>query len=191
MRFAQQRLHPTVDPFKALHAAVKYAVTATTGRGDYTWRKLSRRWPPGGLRLPAAIKPVPRATVIVDTSGSMGSKELAKALGVVEQGLRSVPCGGIRVLADDTCVQSAQRVFRADQVKLGGGGGTNMGLLIEQAAEERPAPNAIVVVTDGYTPWPKSRVRPRVVACLTEEPDSDYYKVPDWITKVVLHDNRQ
>ncbi len=164
-------------------------MTATAGRGDYTWRKLPRRWPPGGLRLPSPISPVPRATVIVDTSGSMGSKELAQALGVVEQGLRSVPSGGIRVLAGDRCVQSAQKVFRADQVELKGGGGTDMGRLIEQAADERPAPDAIVVVTDGWTRWPKSKVRPRVVACLTEQPSSDSYKVPDWITTVVLHDH--
>jgi predicted metal-dependent peptidase len=188
-RFAEAKLRPKVDPFRALHAAVKYAVTATTGRGDYTWRRLPRRWPPGGLRLPSPIKPVPRATVIVDTSGSMGTRELAQALGVVEQGLRSVPSGGIRVLAGDRCVQSAQKVFRADQVELKGGGGTDMGRLIEQAADERPAPDAVVVITDGWTPWPSSPVRPRVVACLTEEPNSDSYKVPEWITKVVLHDH--
>ena len=69
-RFAEEKLRPTVDPFKALHAAVKYAVTATTGRGDYIWRKLPRRSPPGGLRLPSPIRPAPRATVIVDTSGT-------------------------------------------------------------------------------------------------------------------------
>jgi len=84
-RFAEEKLRPKVDPFKALHAAVKYAVTASTGRGDYTWRRLPRRSPPGGLRLPSPIQPVPRATVIVDTSASMGQRELAKALGVVEQ----------------------------------------------------------------------------------------------------------
>ena len=46
----------------------------------------------------------------------------------------------------------------------------------------------IVVITDGWTGWSRSKVRPRVVACLTEEPNSDSYKVPQWITKVVLHD---
>ena len=179
-RFAQEKLHPKVDPFKALHAAVKYAVTATTGRGDYTWRRLPRRSPPGGLRLPSPVKPVPRTTVIVDTSGSMGQRELAKALGVVEQGLRSLPSGSICVLTGDTCVQSAKNVFRGEQVELnGGGGGTGMAALIEEAARQRPAPDAIVVVTDGWTRWPKNRLRPRVVACLTEEPGSERYRVPE------------
>ena len=44
-RFADQILRPKVDPFKA--AAVKYAVTAVNGLGDYTWRKLARRQAPG------------------------------------------------------------------------------------------------------------------------------------------------
>ena len=187
-RMAEGILRPKVDPFRALHAAVKYAVTAVPGRGDYTWRKIPRRYPPGSLRLPAPIQPVPMVTVIVDTSASMNEKELAEALGVIQQGLRSVPAGRIRVLSGDTSVKSAQTVFRADQVTLVGDGGTRMDRLIVQAAEERPAPDAIMLVTDGETRWPAKPVRPRVVACLTTEPSSDRYKVPDWITKVVLHD---
>ena len=54
-----------------------------------------------------------------------------------------------------------------------------MATLIEEAASQRPAPDAIVVVTDGWTCWPRKRLRPRVVACLTEEPDSERYRVPE------------
>ena len=78
-RFADEILRSKVDPFEALHAALKYAVTAVNGLGDYARRKLARRQPPGSTRLPAPIKPIPRATVIVDTSGSMGSKLLARS----------------------------------------------------------------------------------------------------------------
>ena len=35
------------NQWEALHAAVKYAVTAVNGLGTYTWRKLGRRQPPG------------------------------------------------------------------------------------------------------------------------------------------------
>ena len=45
-----------MDPFKALHAAVKYAVTAVSGLETYTWRKLARRQPPGSTHLPAPIR---------------------------------------------------------------------------------------------------------------------------------------
>ncbi len=186
-RLAEETLRPKVDPFKQLHAAVKYAVTATTGRGDYTWRKMPRRQPPGGMRMPAPIQPVPWVDVLIDTSGSMSAKELAKALGVVERGLRSLPSGRIRVLTGDTCAQSVQTVFRPDQVTLAGGGGTNMTRLICEACDQKPAPDAMVVVTDGWTGWPTTPVRPRVVACLTEQPP-ERYPVPSWASKVMLHD---
>ena len=120
-RFADEILRPKVDPFKALHAAVKYAVTAVNGLGDYARRKLAGRQPPGSTHLPAPTKPVPRATLIVATSGSMGSKELAKALGVVKQGLRSVPAGGIKVISGDTSARAVEKVFLAEDITKAGG----------------------------------------------------------------------
>ena len=79
----------------------------------------------------------------------------------------------------------AQNVFRPKQIELRGGGGTDMAALIVAAAEERPAPKAILVVTDGYTGWPPDPVGPRVVACLTQAGTAD--SVPKWIDSVVLN----
>ena len=45
--------------------------------------------------------------------------------------------------------------------------GTLMAGLIVAAAEERPVPKAILVVSDGYTGWPAKPVGPHVMACLT------------------------
>ena len=78
------------------------------------------------------------------------------------------------MLAGDTAVRS-QNVFRPEQVELAGGGGTDMSALIVAAAEERPAPKAILVATDGYTGWPREPVAPRVVACLTKAWTADAY----------------
>ena len=54
-----------------------------------------------------------------------------------------------------------------------------MAALIVAASEERPAPKAILVVTDGYTGWPPKPVGPRVVACLMQAGTAD--SVPKWI----------
>ena len=59
-----------------------------------------------------------------------------------------------------------------------------MAELIVAAAEERPAPKAILVVTDGFTGWPTQPVGPRVVACLTQAGTAD--RVPEWVDTVVL-----
>ena len=155
-RAAAELLHPKVDPARELLAKVKYAVGCTSGFGDFTYRKPNRRQPQGGALLPAHVKPIPRVTVIVDTSGSMEQSDLALALGVIGNALRSLPDPrGLRVLAGDTAVACAKNVFRPEQIELNGGGGTDMAAMIVAAAEERPAPKAILVVTDGYTGWPR------------------------------------
>ena len=185
-RAAAELLHPRVDPARELLAKVKYAVGCTSGFGDFTYRKPNRRQPQGGALLPAHVKPIPRVTVIVDTSGSMEQSDLALALGVIGNALRSLPDPrGLRVLAGDTAVACAKNVFRPEQIELSGGGGTDMAALIVAAAEERPAPKAILVVTDGYTGWPREPVGPRVVACLTQARTAD--SVPKWIDTVVLN----
>src|SRR5208283_2487308 len=164
----------------------KYAVGCTSGFGDFTYRKLNRRQPAGGALLPAHVKPIPRVTVIADTSGSMRPEDLALALGVIQSALRSLPDPrGLRVLAGDTAVACAKNVFRPEQVELSGGGGTDMSALIVAATEERPAPKAILVVTDGYTGWPDEPVAPRVVVCLTRA--SQAASAPKWIDTVVLN----
>lgn len=179
-------LHPRVDPARELLAKVKYAVNSTSGFGAFTYRKPNRRQPAGVAMLPAHIKPIPRVTVIIDTSGSMSQDDLALALGVLGNALRSLPDPkGLRVLAGDTAVASAKNVFRPEQVELAGGGGTEMDRLIISAYEERPAPKAILVLTDGYTPWPSKQVSARVVACLTQA--STASSVPKWIETVILN----
>jgi predicted metal-dependent peptidase len=185
-RAAAELLHPKVDPARELLAKVKYAVGCTSGFGDFTYRKPNRRQPQGGALLPAHVKPIPRVTVIVDTSGSMEESDLALALGVIGNALRSLPDPrGLRVLAGDTAVACAKNVFRPEQIELSGGGGTDMSAMIVAACDERPAPKAILVVTDGYTGWPPRPVGPRVVACLTQAGTAD--SVPKWIDTVILN----
>ena len=186
-REASNLLHPKVDPARELLAKVKYAVACTSGFGNFTYRKPNRRQPQGGAILPAHVKPIPRVTVIADTSGSMEESDLTLAVGVIANVLKSLPDPrGVRVLAGDTVIQTAKNVFRPEQVELSGGGGTEMDRLIVAAAEERPAPKAILVVTDGYTGWPKKPVAPHVMACLTRKPR--YCSMPPaWIQTVVLN----
>ena len=186
-RWAKQILRPKVDPFKEFRAACRYVANTTHGHGDYTFRKLPRRWPPGGARLPAPVQPLPRFVVIVDTSGSMNEDDLAKALGVAEQGLRGAPTGSIEFMAGDMEARFVKTVFRVEDVELLGGGGTDMGRLIVQACEQRPVPTGIIVITDGETPWPRYPVETRVVACITRR-DRGCFAVPSWITAVRLYD---
>jgi predicted metal-dependent peptidase len=185
---AADLLHPKVDPARELLAKVKFAVGSTSGFGAWTYRKPNRRQPAGGAILPSPFKPIPRVTVIIDTSSSMGKKDLSLALGVLANALRSLPDPrGLRVLVGGTRVEAAKSVFRAEQIELLDGGGTDMSTLIVSACNERPAPKAIIVVTDGETWWCKEPVGPRVVVCLTRK--SHYCSPPPkWMDTVCLQD---
>jgi len=186
-RLANAILYPRVDPVRELLAKIKYALSCTPGFGDFTYRKPNRRTPPGCAILPAHIRPLPRVCVIVDTSGSMGERDLALGLGTIAQVVRALPDpSGVQVITGDTQAATCQRIFRADQVEMAGGGGTDMGAIIEEAARRRPRPDAIFVVTDGETPWPEQPVGPQVVACLSRK-NQWTAAPPDWIQTVYLH----
>jgi predicted metal-dependent peptidase len=176
-RWAKTFLEPQIDWRRQLAAHVRSGIDSVSGAVDYSYRRPSRRLgSPIGRKvvLPALVQPLPRVAVVVDTSGSMDEELLQSALAEIRGLLRSSGVGVNRltVLACDTAVHSTQQVFAVDQVRLLGGGGTNMGLGIATAERLRPKPEVIVVITDGFTPWPS--VRPSVeviVAVLGQGPE--------------------
>ncbi len=168
-RWAEEVLEPTVDWRRALTGAVREAAAWAAGAVDYTYRRPSRRTPAlRGVVLPSLRRPLPRVAVVIDTSGSMGDAELAAALGEVTGVLREVGIRGNRVtvLACDADVHAVTRVVATEQITLGGGGGTDMrvGIAAALAAPERPG--IVVVLTDGFTPWPEGNLPCRLIAAL-------------------------
>jgi len=162
-RWAKERLHPKVNWRAVLRNSVR--------QGLVTLRQ--RRFPSYALRhrraealdpffLPGAYGRLPRVAVVVDTSGSVSDAMLAQALGELKGVLRS----GARVTlySVDAEVHHVQRVFRGDPVVLYGGGGTDMRVGIARALED--GHDLVVVLTDGYTPWPEMPPRARVVVGL-------------------------
>ena len=135
---------------------------------------------------PGSHQPTADIAVIIDTSASMQSRELQQAVAETEAVLRQT--GGqhpITVHSHDTETHTTQRVLNASRIELAGGGGTNMASAIETAAATRPQPAVIIVLTDGYTPWPRTRP-PRnhatVIAVLTRPETAKH--VPGWITTI-------
>ena len=97
-------------------------------------------------------RPVPSIAVVVDTSGSMGDDELDQALTEISAIIATVvPGDSVRVLSVDTDIHTDQHIYNTNQIHLEGAGGTNMATGIAVAAENKP--DAIVVITDGFTPW--------------------------------------
>lgn len=158
-RWAQDLLEPQVDWRRILAAEIRKGINLTSGRVDYTYRRPSRRAQAcPGIILPAMEQPVPEVAVVCDTSGSMSDDLLSHVLAEVDGLVKSIGLARnhLRVLSVDAAVKSVQRVADARALQLVGGGGTEMGAGIRAAARLRPRPSVIVVLTDGFTPWPDS-----------------------------------
>lgn len=172
LRWAETVLPSKTDWRRVLAAEIRAGIARTAGMVDYSYRRPSRRadgaFP---VILPALERPLPDVAIVCDTSGSMSAGQLGQALIEIEAlleraGLRQA---NVRVLACDADVHVVRRVSRASQVELLGGGGTDMGEGIRRASLLRPRPSVVVVLTDGFTPWPDTPPRGlRVIVGLLE-----------------------
>jgi predicted metal-dependent peptidase len=187
-RWADEILEASVDWRHELAAQIRRGAAEVAGRVDFTYRRPSRRQAAvADVVLPSLRQPLPRVAVVIDTSGSMSDGMLAQALGEVGGVLRSVGVArrDLRVVCCDAQAYEAQAVRELGRVELPGGGGTDMRRGIQAAADLRPAPNLIVVLTDGLTPWPSAPPpRTQVVVGLMDETGS----TPSWADVVRVGD---
>jgi predicted metal-dependent peptidase len=185
VRWANEKLAPKVDWRRELAAAIRNATAQTAGAVDYSYSKPSRRQSSNSkIILPALRQPVPEVAVVVDTSGSISDHMLSQALAEVSGVLKSCGRRGVSVLAVDADVHAAKKVFDPRQVALAGGGGTDMGVGIQAAMKLKPRPNVIIVLTDGYTPWPDTPPRAKVIVGLMGN-DNDA-STPAWAKSVKI-----
>jgi len=189
-RWAADLLDPVVDWRAELRSVVSNRCAAVTGRRDYSYRRPGRRHAPAGVILPSMIAPAPPSgAIVLDTSGSMSSADLAQGVAEVAGILKNVSRGRSRlsVIACDAAAASAQAVRNAADVALVGGGGTDMRIGMDAAAALRPRTDFVVVFTDGDTPWPleppaqKTGARYIAVLCAGDRPG-----VPLWMHKIVV-----
>jgi predicted metal-dependent peptidase len=199
-RWAREAFHPPQPWRDLLGAAVRSAASAGGAGEDYTYGRPARRSAgvPGAV-LPSLRRRPPRVCVIIDTSGSVSDTELGSALLEVTAISRAV--GGRRdlvtVMSCDAAARVAHPLCRAEGIPLTGGGGTDLRTGFAKALRARPAPDVVVVLTDGQTPWPSTRPPCRTVVGLFprhratrpwHENDPDYVPdaPPEWARVVTI-----
>jgi predicted metal-dependent peptidase len=154
---------------------------------NYSYLRPARRsW--GKVILPRMVSPEVHASIVLDTSVSMGANEIGQALAETKAICRAVGTDPT-VLFVDSEVCGKGKAGRNLASKVVGGGGTNMGRGIEAAVEDRP--DVIIVLTDGYTPWPKKGPRvPVVVGIIGQQDVGTMYtmlgegETPSWAQRV-------
>lgn len=192
-RFVENVLRPKVDPRVVLRRYIRKATTLNAGAGDErTYRRPSRRPTVGGLIKPSAVQPVPRITVVVDTSGSMGQRELATALGWIDSILSGFRLrDGINVVCGDTEAHTVETIFDPSKVSLAGGGGTCMRPIVQAAIEQKQPPQLVVLVTDCCMsdrdfPSREQAARVPIVVCATAGSKMWLERVPKFLPVVNL-----
>jgi len=134
---------------------------------DVSWQKRNRRF--RNVYLPARhSEGMGRIGFIVDTSGSVSDKEIAQVAAELTDIATNMQPEGILVVWADTQVAGEQEYEVGDELKPMGGGGTDMRVPLEHM-EQHDDLEVVVMITDGYTPWPDVEPPyPLIVVCTTE-----------------------
>lgn len=189
----EHRKPPTVN-WKQVFSRMLHRCLQEAGRGfRHTYRRKRRNGRVdrvGDPVLPGRIGVRQKVAVVVDTSGSMSGPELGAALDEVH-GIIKATGSEIALYSCDAAVHGERQDIRTvKKAVLAGGGGTDMRVGIEAALDEKQAPDVVVVMTDGYTPWPDERPagRSRFVAGIVHPTGNDVEgcmtHVPDWMKAV-------
>ncbi len=187
VRWADEILAPPrVDWRKELATVVRRVIAQKSGADDYSRRRPSRRQTAiKDVVLPGLIQPVPTVAVLIDTSGSMSDSELATAISAVANIIQQIGVP-IRVVTVDAAVHGDVRIVSPRQLKdvLVGGGGTDLREGFNHLEQNHP-PDAVIVITDGWTPWPAQKPRwSNTIVVLTDERQRS--SVPAWAKTICM-----
>ena len=147
-------LEPKVDWREVLREFVKATCNA---KDASSWRRPNRRFLSTGTYMPSMIgEKVGHLVVAIDTSGSIGSSELAEFLSEVKGIAEEVNPEVVDLLYWD-CNVAAHEVYEGSEVsnivsstKPRGGGGTSPSCVSAYLKEKAIVPECIIMLTDGY-----------------------------------------
>ena len=131
-------------------AILRDFVAATTP-SDYRWTPPNRRYIASGLYLPSVERRgLGEIVVAVDTSGSIGKRELEQFAGEISAISEETQPEAIHVVYCDAAVQSTQEFRASEPVRLEpkGGGGTDFRPPFEWIVENDVAPVCLIYLSD-------------------------------------------
>jgi len=153
-------------------------VMQLVSRDDFTWTRPNSRYAPHGLYLPSLrSEKMPAFRVYVDASGSCWSKQILTEFcshlsAIVDQ------CRPEIVYVDyfDTQVNKGDEFMPGDNIFIEprGGGGTDFRPIFEHVEESGEEPAVVIVLTDGYGPFPEQEPSYHVVWAINSEVEAPW-----------------
>lgn len=145
--------------------------------GKRSYRRINRRGIGFGLCRPVKRGGKPKLAICIDTSASMSTDDFDKAFATVQHLVKHFnKKEKVTIVTGDTelkeinVLQGSANLNDIKNICMKGGGGTDVGLLIQQTAEQS-SPDIVIAITDGYTPWPDSSFTIPYMAVLTRTED--------------------
>ena len=153
-RELEQLLEPKVDWREVLREFVKATCSA---KDTSSWRRVNRRFLSTGMYMPSMVgEKVGHLVVGVDTSGSVGGKELAEFLSEVKGIAEEVKPEKVDLLYWDGEVAGHEEYTEHDVANIvsstqpKGGGGTSPSCVSTYLNEQKIKPECVIMLTDGY-----------------------------------------
>ena len=154
---------------------VKLAIHRVAGKDSATWARPNRR----RLAVPPHIywpgtesHQVGTVAMFVDTSGSVSDQEMKHFFGEMHAILTELVPQRALIGSCDTVVYGPEELQDVNDLlsyKPQGGGGTHMPAIFDKLAEEGITPDALVILTDGYTDYGEPPGYPVIWVCTSEQ----------------------
>jgi predicted metal-dependent peptidase len=144
-----------------------------------TWSRRNRRRDEFGIKG-VSHHATSKLGVIIDTSGSICSDELKQFFAEIEAISYRAKTW---ILQWDAGFQDyAAKYRRGDwkNIQIKGRGGTDMAAAVQWVVDNKVQADAVVLLTDGYTPWPEKTPFP-MIFCVTDE--NQVENAPEWGTR--------
>ena len=154
----RDRFGELLEPQINWREVLREFIQNTCSGSDYsTWSRPNRRYVSSGYYMPSGVNDqIGELVVAIDTSGSIGQRELTLFMSEIHQICTTLTPERVRVLYWDTEVRGDES-YDVDELddlpkatKPVGGGGTNVECVPNYIRDNNLNPQACVVLTDGY-----------------------------------------
>lgn len=167
-RYAEEMIHVKTPWHEILERFMTNRV-----KNEQTWKRPNRRFQCLGLYMPTtdSVGRMGEVVIGVDTSGSIGQKELNEFSGHVNRILEQCNPSMVHVVYCDSSVNHVDTYTPEEfPIKLTphGGGGTDMREILNHVEKSGIEPECVVILTDNYTPFPDREVFPTIWASTTD-----------------------
>ena len=153
-RELEEMTEPQVDWREVLR---EFVTSVCSAKDASSWRRVNRRYLGNDVYMPSLIgERVGHLVIGIDTSGSVGGKELAEFLSEVQGIAEEVHPEKVDLIYWDGSVAGHEEYDNASvsnivsSTKPKGGGGTDPTCVMHYLKEKNIKPEAIIMLTDGY-----------------------------------------